>query len=199
MKKERLKISVNPSTVFMLAAIFITRSYIALAAILAALLHELSHLTAAKICNIPLKELKLGIFGASIIPKASLCSYKKEIILALSGPISNIASALLLFFFFGNKNEILTYFISASLFLGILNLLPIYEFDGGRVLFCTISLHHSPETALKTLKALSFIIIFSLWCLSIYLSLKLSASISLFVFSLALFAKIFLSQKDGLY
>lgn len=199
MKKDRLKISINPSAVFMLAAILVTRSYLALTAISAAFLHELGHLSAARLCAIPLKELRLGIFGASIIPKAALCSYKREIILALSGPIINILSAVLLLLFFDAKNEFLSYFISASLFLGILNLLPVYEFDGGRVLFCAISLRFSPKTALLVLKVLSFIIIFSLWCLSIYLSLKLSASISLFIFSLALFAKIFLSQKDILY
>ncbi|MBO7303202.1 MAG: site-2 protease family protein, partial [Clostridia bacterium] len=170
-----------------------------LAAISAALLHELGHLVSARLCSIPLRELKLGIFGAAIVTKDSLCSYKKEIILALAGPITNILTAVILLLFFDSENEILSYFISASFFLGILNLLPVYEFDGGRVIFSAIALCFSPKTALKVLKILSFIIIFSLWCLSVYLLLRLSASISLFVFSLALFAKIFLSQKDNLY
>lgn len=199
MKKKRFKISISPSGVFMIAAVFLTRSYLAVAAILAAFLHELGHLTAAKLCNIPLKELKLGIFGAAIVTESTLCSYEKETLLALSGPLVNIFSAATLALVFKETGEFFTYFLNASLFLGILNLLPVYEFDGGRILFCAISRRASPETALKALKATSFIVIFSLWSLSVYLTLKLSESISLFVFSLALFAKIFLSQKEGLY
>jgi hypothetical protein len=40
-------------------------------------------------------------------------------------------------------------------------------------------------------------LIFSLWCLWVYLLLRLSSSVSLFVFSISLFAKIFLSQQDN--
>lgn len=199
MKKSRLKISISISGVFMIAAIFLTRSYLALAAVSAAFLHELGHVFAAKLCDIPLKELKLGIFGAAITPKDTLCSYKKEILLAISGPLVNIISAVFLLLFFKCENGFFSYFISASLFLGILNLLPVYEFDGGRIIFCALSYRFSLKTATLTLKALSLVIIFSLWCLSIYLALKLSSGISLFIFSVSLFAKIFISQKEILY
>jgi hypothetical protein len=38
----------------------------------------------------------------------------------------------------------------------------------------------------------SFILIFTLWSVSVYLLLKISSSVSLFVFSVAVFTKIFL-------
>ena len=196
MKKTSLKIRLSFSGAIMVLALFLTHSYISLAALLAAALHELGHIVAAKVCGIPLDELKLGIFGASLTSKALLCSYKKEIILCLAGPLVNLTSALLVLPFYNTENGFSSLFISASLFLGILNLLPIYEFDGGRILFCMLSLRLSLKTSTKIIRTSSFILIFSLWCLSVYLLLRLSSSVALFIFSLSLFSKIFLTQKN---
>ena len=197
MKKTSIKIKLSFSGAVMILALFLTHSYISIAALVAAAFHELGHIIAAKLCDIPLEELKLGIFGAALTPKSLLCSYKKEIILCIAGPLINLLFAFLLLPLF-NFSEFLSLFISTSLFLGILNLLPIYDFDGGRILFCLLSLKLSISTSTKILKTVSFILIFILWCLSVYLLLRLSSSISLFIFSISLFAKIFLSQKDFL-
>ena len=197
MNKSSIKIKLSFSGAIMIIALFLTHSYISIAALLAAALHELGHIIAAKICHIPLGELKLGIFGAALTPRSLLCSYKKEIMLCIAGPLVNLISALLLFLLF-DLNEFLSLFISASLFLGILNLLPIYDFDGGRILFCLLSAKLSPKLTFQIIKAISFILIFTLWSLSVYLLLRLSSSLSLFIFSLSLFAKIFLSQSSRL-
>lgn len=191
MNKPSIKIKLSFSGVIMIIALFLTHSYVSIAAILAAALHEIGHIIAAKLCNIPLEELKLGIFGAALTPKTLLCSYKKEILLCIAGPLMNLLSALLLLPLL-NVTKFFSLFISASLFLGILNLLPIHEFDGGRILFCILSSKISINSSTKILKAISFVLIFMLWCLSIYLLIKLSSSVSLFIFSLALFAKIFI-------
>ena len=199
MKKRSLKIKLSFSGAIMLLALFLTHSYLSLAALLAAALHELGHIIAARICDIPLGELKLGIFGAALTPKTMLCSYKKEIALCLAGPLVNIISALTFFPLLNEGDVFGSLFISASLFLGILNLLPIYEFDGGRILFCIISSRHSVRTATTVVKTTSLILIFSLWSLSVYLLLRLSSSVSLFIFSLSLFSKIFLLQEKNFY
>ena len=199
MTKKPLKIKISTSGAMMTVTLFLTHSYISLAALLAAFLHELGHIIAAKIYNIELGELRLGIFGASLTSRVMLCSYKKEIFLCLAGPLVNLISVLILFPFCKNYDSFCTLFISASLFLGLLNLLPIYDFDGGRILFCLLSLRLSLKTVTLIIKISSFILIFILWSLSVYLLLRLSSSVSLFIFSLALFSKIFLTQKENLY
>lgn len=197
MKKKKLKIRLSLSGALMIFALFFTHSYISIAALLASALHEISHILAAKICKIPLCELKLGIFGAALRPTISLLSYKKEIFLAIAGPFSNILCALPLIMFVKEANSFCQLFISASLFLGFLNLLPITDFDGGRILYCLIAYKFSPTSALKTIKILSFLLVFILWTLSIYLLLKLSTSLSLFIFSLSLFTKLFLPKEKS--
>lgn len=197
MRSPSLKIKLSFSVILITVSLIFTHSYLSLAAMLAAIFHELGHIAVARLCKIPLGELKLGIFGASLSAKPLLCSYKSEIILAGAGPLVNLISALLLSPLYGN--DFFALFITASLFLGILNLLPIYEFDGGRILYCIIAYHHSQELARRVIFALSFFLIFGLWTLSIYLLLRLASSLSLFIFSLSLFSKIFLLPSKDIY
>lgn len=192
----KLKIRIDLFGILMAISLYITHSYLSLAAILAASLHELGHIIAARLCGISLRELRLGIFGASLKINDTLYSYKQEIALSTAGPAVNFISALLLFPLIRDADAFISFFIAASLFLGTLNLLPVSDFDGGRILSCAISSISSPDKAQKVLTVSSFVVIFSLWCLSVYFILRLSASLSLFIFSLALFAKIFISAKQ---
>ena len=194
MKKPSLKIRLSFTGALMIVALFLSHSYISIAAILASALHELGHIIAAKFCKIPLKELKLGIFGASLTPANYLFSYKKEIFLALAGPFINLAYSIPLLIFLTSQNDFFQLFIATSLFLGLLNLLPITDFDGGRILYCLLSYKFSPEAARKAVRFSSFILVFILWTLSVYLLIKLASSLSLFIFSLSLFAKLFLTK-----
>lgn len=191
-----MKIKISFFCIIMTASLFLTHSYISLASLLAAALHELGHIICAKLCSIPLQELKLGIFGASLTPKGIICSYKKEILLAASGPAFNIFSAIALFLFFNTLGNFGEFFMLSSLFLGFLNLLPIRDFDGGRILHCLICQTLSPRVADAICSRLSFLLIITLWMISVYLLLRLTASLSLFVFSSALFCKIFIPQKN---
>ena len=190
-----MKIKISFLAILMLTSLVLTHSYISIAAILAATLHELGHILAARKYNIPLGELRLGILGASLNTSDMLCSYKKEMALAAAGPLTNLFTAALMLSFIKSTSAFTSLFISASLFLGLLNLLPIKDFDGGRILYCLLSEKADPSTASAVIRTLSFICIMALWLLSVYLLLTRSASLSLFIFSLALFCKIIPTQK----
>ncbi len=192
----KMKIKVSFFGVLMMLALIFTHSYLSIAALLAALLHEVGHIVAAKICDIPLKEIRLDIFGAAITPQKAFCSYKKEIALAAAGPLVNALSFLMLFPFFSGLCEFVKLFVVASLFLGALNLLPISDFDGGRILYCLLAYKFSPEVALAVGRTVSFAIAFFLWAFSIYLLLRLGESLSLFVFSFALLCKLLIAAKN---
>ncbi len=189
-----MKVKVSFFGILMLAALFFTHSYLSLAALLASALHELAHIAAAKLCKIEIKELRLDIFGAALRLERSVLSYSKEIFLAAAGPLSNILSACLLLYFISKLNTVPDFFellIAASFFLGFLNLLPIADLDGGRIVYCISASMLSPNAAYSIRQALSFIVVCCMWMLSVYLLLRLGASLSLFVFSLSLFFKLF--------
>ena len=192
-KKQKMKLGVSFFSLLMLLSLILTRSYLSLAALVAAALHECGHILAAKLCGIPLVDMRLGIFGATLKTDRSLCSYGKEIILAAAGPAANLVCFALcsLFPVRTDATELLSI---ASLCLAILNLLPVSELDGGRIVYCALASLFSVGVASRIVGALSFAIIFSLWSLSVYLILRLGASLSLFVFSCFLFCKIFIKN-----
>ena len=190
-----MKIKVSFFFFALLLSLFLTHSYTALALVLAAALHELGHIFAARLFDIPLGELRLGAFGAAITPKYGLTSYKKELALVIAGPLVNLASASVIFAYADTTDSFLSLFGFASLFLGMLNLLPIDDLDGGRFLRCAMLLKYPPDKVTRMCSSISFLLVFSLWILSVYLLLRLSLSLSLFTFSLSLFCKIFLKQK----
>ena len=191
--KNKMKLGVSFFSLLILLSLILTRSYLSLAALVAAALHECGHILAAKLCRIPLVQMKLGIFGATLQTDRSLCSYGKEIILSAAGPLTNLL-CFALCCIANAKSETAELFALASLVLAILNLLPISELDGGRIVYCTLASSFSVECAKRVVDALSFAIIFSLWALSVYLILRLGASLSLFVFSCFLFVKIFIKN-----
>ena len=133
-----MKIKIGFFAIALTFALILTHSFEALPCFLSAFLHELGHIAAARISNVRFRELRLSPFGASLLPLSNLGSFSSEIFICASGPAVNLLCALITLstplrsFAFGEL------FILSSLFLGILNLLPISSFDGGRILFCII-------------------------------------------------------------
>ena len=157
----------------------------------AAIIHEVGHLVAAAMLGIRIKCIRLDIMGAMIETDPLLCSYKKEVLLSLAGPIMNIFSIALsciIPFHFD-----LGIFEISSGFFAAINLLPAKDFDGGRALSCLLlssKISHSAATAF--IEATSFVCVFLLWTISVYFIMRTGSYLSLFVFSGSLFAKLFL-------
>lgn len=190
----RSKIHVSVLFVFLLLVTLYFSPQIAPAIILAVTVHELGHVIAARLCGISPDQFKLGFLGATIVVQRSLYSYMKECIMCIGGPLANFLSALIIYPFCDTSLLCRSFWLY-SLSLGILNLLPIKSFDGGRIFSSLLLCKLSPKTVESILNFTSFILIFTLWSVSIYLLLKISSSVSLFVFSVAVFAKIFLPDS----
>ena len=197
--KPKLKIKIGFFSILLSLTIIISDPYYFLALLFAVSLHEIGHVVGARLAKISLRELKLGIFGAGLHTESSLISYKKEIILSLFGPLANFISIALFTLIAPTAlrgNVFCDNFLLSSLSLGVLNLLPIESFDGGRILSAVLSFFTSPTAAAKAISVVTLIIIFSLWTLSVNILIRASSSISLFVFSAYLFSKLFI--KDAL-
>ena len=193
----KTKIKVSPTIVLMAisSVVFKDISLLKSAVVLsAALLHEMGHLLIALTLNIPLKCIQLDVFGASIEVECSSCSYVKEAILCLAGPLANILSALVVSRIFLPFDTRL--FTVASALLAIINLLPAKGFDGGRILSCFLLSFLSPRAVSLITELSSFVCVFLLWSASVYFIMRTGSYVSLFIFSGALFARLFLSNED---
>lgn len=92
------------------------------------LLHELGHAITGVILGLKIKKININVFGLSI----EFENYGKErlnnkIIIDMAGPAINIITFIIAVIF---KHEEIAYI---NILLAIINLLPIYPLDGGRI------------------------------------------------------------------
>ena len=202
------KIRFGLGGVMMAASMLISdRFYVIGIYVLAAAFHELGHLAAAEMMKIEIEEIRFGFSGIRIVTDSRLVSYKKEIFLALAGPIFNLAAFLGIFILFWNFG-VGSVFLSAESFLGgkcdglgavgffalsslvqaIMNLLPIKSFDGGRVVYCAVAELFGESKGEWSVSVLSAFAAFLLWTVALYLMLRISAGLGIFVFAACVFA-----------
>lgn len=187
----KCKFKIGFFAVLMLLTLALTSTEYFPALICSVTIHETGHIIAAKLKHIKLSEMKLSILGASLYPQNQLFSYSDEIILCIGGPLANLLSAVICI----SIGKMHSLFFMSSVALGVLNMFPIQGFDGGRILSAFLSIYFPPKTVDIICKAVSFVLLLIMWCLSVYFLLRSSATMTMFVFSTFMFAKIFISDK----
>ena len=192
-----MKIEISPTLPLFLVSLAASKDILAVVIPLsAAFIHECGHLAAAKAMKIRITSMRLGIFGAAINTDLLQCSYRKEALFALCGPLANLISSGLFLAIFGIRGQYSLLFLISSLFFAVLNLLPAGSFDGGRIFTSALHSILSERIAHYVAETVSFITVFILWLTSVYLIFKTGAYLSLFIFSLSLFAALFLSESS---
>ena len=192
-----LRIGILPALILILMLVF-QPSGIVTASLGAAVLHELGHMLAAALLGIPLRSLDVGMFGASLKVRGSLISYPKEFLLCAAGPAMNFLSAVTVILISekrGYCGEVGEWFACVSLMLGFLNLIPAEGFDGGRILYVALTSAFGPRVSARVLTVTTFGSILILWMLSVYLLIRFGTSLSLFIFTLSLFYRLFIEKS----
>ena len=121
--------------------------------LIAILIHESGHLAAAYLLHMKPGGIAADTIGIRLLFRGIPPSYGKEIFLCAAGPLANLLSLTLALLHNDGKP---TFFVSVSAALAILNLLPIEGFDGGRILYSTLSLFLSPPTIDRISELFSF-------------------------------------------
>ena len=138
-----------------------------------AIIHELGHLFTLNKFGVKICELKISLFGVNIKTESfKRISIKKEIIILLSGPLINLClSAVLYFLNFIIKNVNFNNLISINLSLGIFNLLPFYNFDGGKIIEILLKSKLNEKISETIVSCISFAILvpFTLFSVNIFL------------------------------
>lgn len=102
--------------------------------LLVCLLHEAGHGIAMCLTGAGLREIRFYAAGVQMRTDAALMTKKSEILILLSGPCVNFASAFLLCRFTGWSDTVFLH-----LGMGAFNLLPFSVLDGGSVLACAFA------------------------------------------------------------
>lgn len=141
-------------------------STVVLQGLLACLLHEMGHYAALLQINNSVKQIRITVFGAKLMPEKSM-NYDEELFVAATGPGVNLALAYLFC-----KIPEGDAFAGMNLALGVFNLLPIGELDGSRMLRCLLSLAISPERAAEISRYLDFCFTASFVVLGLFLAIQ---------------------------
>ena len=188
---------ITPLFGVMLAGLLLfDRSGFCLMTVLAALLHECGHLLAARLLRIPWKSLRMDFMGARLEVSGRLLSYGEEWLLSAAGPFSSFVFAALGAALW-SISELAVLFSCASLLLGLLNLLPIRTFDGGRMLECFLSRFCEERAVHGIMRFCSFLFLFLIWSGAIYFLLRAGDGLSLLFFSMSLFVHFFEACEEG--
>lgn len=181
------------AAVVLIAWLFMDRSWLCISALLAACVHELGHLSAARCLHIPIRTLRLHLLGAGLTLGGAPLSYGAEFLLCVAGPLSSLLLAALLSPLWGYA--LCRQISCASLLLGCLNLLPVRAFDGGRMLSAALSVVCGPEISDRVLTVSSCLCLLFLWATAVYFLLRVGDGISLWCFSMSLLARFLTSLK----
>ena len=138
----RAKFSIHP--LFLLVGVwysFTGELFLFLLSALVALQHECAHAFAAAKLGYKLNKIVLMPFGAVIDGDLKGISVKDELSVALAGPFCNLLTAgffAALWWFAPTTYAFTDTAYYSSLAIALVNLLPAYPLDGGRVLKCVL-------------------------------------------------------------
>ena len=186
-----MKIVIEASFIVTLILFFIGGDFLyVLLMLLSAFIHETGHILALKIYKIRIKALVLGLFGGTIFLENKLVSYRRDIVISLSGSLFNLLFAFILFFFVRYRfTPMLFFFFLSNFSYGVFNLLPISALDGGQALRSAMLIKKEPYEAERLIGFVSRLTLFLLAIGGLYLVKLSSFNISLFVLVLLLYAE----------
>lgn len=196
LRKKGLRLEIEPAAAVMLTALLLTdRTGLCLAALLGAGIHEAGHIVAAKLLKIPVRALRFHLLGAGLEPGGRLLSYGEEFLLCAAGPLCSLLCAAAPAALWG-KSLFLRQFSCVSLTLGLLNLLPVRGFDGGRMLEAALLPALGIRACGNIITASSLVLLFLLWAVAVYFLLRTGDGLSLWCFSMSLFSRFFSVMKS---
>ncbi len=125
----------------------------------ATILHELTHAFFANRLGYTLNELRLMPYGAALIGEFESAKPTHEIVIAIVGPLVNLVLVVILsalWWFFPATYQYSYQFAQANFCLFIVNLLPVYPLDGGRILLAVLSKKVNRAKAYKRIRILGY-------------------------------------------
>ena len=131
---DKLYISVFSFAAFLFFIISQGASYSIVFAI-SAIIHELSHIIFLHLYKAKINRITIFPFGIDILCETKHLSYKKELVCTLAGSFANLLFSFVSYFILLRfPTPLLLFFVLSNLFLGIMNLIPVSFFDGGKAL-----------------------------------------------------------------
>jgi stage IV sporulation protein FB len=163
--------------------------------LLAAVMHELGHLTVMYLCGIEAEQVTFYPFGLDIRADKYSRTYGQEVIIRLAGVIANFVCAACSFVIYLYVNNIyVSFFMVVNVILLIVNIIPIKSLDGGMALENLLLMRYDITKVGTVMKVVSFVFLLLLWVAAVYLLLYSDGNYTLFAMCVFLFISIFIRR-----
>ena len=184
------------ATVLLFAVCYINRNLEMLAVSYSSIfLHELAHLVAATCIGLRCSHIVMYPFGVNLKLKNSIVySLTDEIILYISGPLTNAILSLVSAFFM-NNGPLWPVFYWNNLTLFLFNLLPIMPMDGGIILNKIISRRFGARAGERIMRYISIVMIVIIAASEAFLIIISKFNFSLVFICVFLIGNIFTSKE----
>ena len=129
-------------------------------AFLIVLVHEMVHYITARYYGFTGFDIELMAVGAVLkFRDLDDATPKEDLIISISGPMSNIALAVIFYFIYKNSlNSNLYMLFAGNLAIGVFNLIPAFPLDGGRILRDLLSFKFTYKKSNKIMMIFSIVI-----------------------------------------
>ena len=173
-----------PTAVWLALWLYYDKSGSAVLSICAAVLHECGHLAVLFWLHDTPQEMRVGVFGATIVRAGtSRLSYPQEILAAAAGPAVNLLLSGLLALLLPTAPA-LKLSVQVNLSLALFNLLPFRILDGGQMLYAALCCRLLPEDAARVQKRIAAAVWIPLTAIGAFVFRRESISYSLLLSSL---------------
>ncbi len=167
-----------------------------------AVVHELGHSFVSANLGYRLNKITLMPFGAVVVGDIEGLNFKDQTKIALAGPMTNIAVSLFfmaVWWIYPNCYAYTDVVVYSNLSMALVNLLPIYPLDGGRIVFCYLAQKFGYDKAFATCKVVGGA--FSIFLISVFVFNLINGTInfSLLFFSLFVCFGTFSREKENKY
>lgn len=164
-------------------------------------LHEFAHGFVAEKLGYNLNKIYLLPFGAMLDINQNFISREDEIKVAIAGPAFNFILTFLclgLWWIFPETYAYTSFFVFCNIITGLVNLLPCYPLDGGRILVSSLSQKLSRTKALKISYIFNYI--FSIiFIILFFINLKVEVNISYALMAIFIFFGTINNKFSGNY
>jgi len=166
-----------------------------------AVIHELGHAFVSEKLGYMLGKVVLMPYGAVISGDLTGLRFSDEISVSLAGPIVNFVIAFFFIALWWIIPEVYAFtdiIVSANLSLALINLVPAYPLDGGRILYASIA-KYNEKKAIVVCRVVSVLVSLFLLTLFVYSCIIESANVSIIFFSLFIIVGAFSRGKENKY
>lgn len=156
---------------------------------LTAVIHELGHGAVAERCGYKLNQITLMPFGAVVNGDIDGLKPKDEILIALAGPFTNLVVGLFFVALWWIYPVLYAYtdlVVALNFSVAVVNLIPTYPLDGGRVLCSLLTVKWGKERANRFCKILGITLSCVLF-IAFFITIKTTINLSLFFFAIFTF------------